>query len=243
MTSRRLMIAGAALAASIAIVGTPAHACDGRAGRDCPKASDQASAAAQKKSAAKAHQTRRKSAAANVSDRRKRQARRSRHTRVAKTVPRAAPVAQAHQQTSAATRRFREFVNPKPIAANPIDELRKPRADSTELTATILFPSLAAELHTQSPVTAAPEQVASQDEINEIDLAAVSAPERHQLASTDLAPRSAQAARPDVTSDAVKSVTSATADHASTGLTWVQLIFVAWGGILTIASALRLFLG
>ena len=231
MTGRYLAIAGAALAASIAIIGTPAH----------PKPSDQAPAAA-KSVAAKPHLAARKSTAAKASDRRKRHAhaRRSRHARVARTAPRAAPTAQTRQQTSASARRFREFVNPKPIAVNAIDELRKPRPDSADLTASILSPSIAAELQTQPPVSAAFQQVASQDEINEIDLAATSAPARYQLASADMLLRNADAARLQTTEEVV---TPVAANHAPTGLTWVQLIFLTWGGVLTVASALRLVLG
>jgi hypothetical protein len=241
MTGRCFAIAGAALAASIVIIGTPAHACDQRINRDCPKASDQAPAAA-KSVATKQRRAARKSTAAKASDRRKRHAhaRRSRHVRVARTAPRAAPMAQARQQTSAAARRFREFVNPRPIAANVIDELRKPRADNADLTASILFPSLAAELQTHPVVSAAFQQVASQDEINEMDLAAASTPARYQLASADILLRKAHAARPQASDEIVKPVA---ANHTPAGLTWVQLIFLTWGGVLTVASALRLVLG
>ena len=63
---------------------------------------------------------------------------------------------------------------------------------------------------------------------------------RAALASADAEFRSAQIGGPSPTNEIVRSVAP---DHAPSGVTWVQLIFVTWGGLLTVASVLRLVLG
>src|SRR5205823_4166216 len=95
--------------------------------------------------------------------------------------PPAAPHVGSAPESSPAARRFSEFVSPRPLAANPVEDLHKPSVAHAEP---------AAELSTASLVS-----------------------------------------RP--------------ADHDSPegATSWIRIVFLAWGGLLTLGSALRLLIG
>jgi hypothetical protein len=243
--------AGVTIAASIMLAAGPAGACDRL---PCPTPSNQAAVSSKPETAVKPRQsaTRMTAAAksrdARSSDRRKRHAQsharshRSRVASAARPTSRAGATAQIRLQTSAAAaRRFREFVNPRPIAANPIDELRKPRPVPADLIGDVAFPAAAMLVLTAARETPAEaEQAFSQDELNEIDLAAVPDRQPYRLMSADSGFVSTQ---PPPQSPATAAIKSTGTERSPAGMTWLQLLFVTWGGVLTLASAVRLFLG
>lgn len=241
MLSSRIRVAGAALVVGTVISSPVWAACDRSFPLTCLLAgSDQT--AKPKSEAAPAHPRRaskRPTKAARSSERVRRHA--SGHwthrVRTAGAEPHAAPAAPA-RPLSASARRFREFVNPRSIVMNTVDELKQPRPDDAALATSITFPTVAAKL--QPPLGSKLDDVGSlQDALNEINVGAGGdRPTKVKLAETavDGVPAGAPARLAEVRKIAAQ-------DQAPGGTTWLQLIFVTWGGILTLASAARLLLG
>jgi hypothetical protein len=159
--------------------------------------------------------------------------------RLARAEAYAAPAVVA-RQVSASVRRFREFVNPRSIALNPIDELKRPEPDSTALVTVVAYPTIGLEPSAGSVLDTA----ASREDAGEPDLARLeeahptleaAAPTKVGLADGTASRGQAQA-RP-------ASRAAIGPDQAPARPTWLQLIFVTWGGILTLVSAVRLFVG
>jgi hypothetical protein len=241
MLSSRIMVAGAVVMVG-AVISSPVRAsCDSSFPLTCLLGSDQTAKA--KSEAAPAHPrnlSKRPAKAARSSDRGRKHAsaHKPRHLRIAKAEPHAAPAVQARQM-SAATRRFREFVSPRSIVMNPVDDLKRPRPDEAVLATSLTFPTVAGRL--QPPVGSALEDAAfSQDDINELDLAAAEDVRPIKVSLADIALDGVQVATPARSTDVRRTMTQ---DQAPGGATWLQLIFVTWGGILTLVSAVRLFLG
>jgi hypothetical protein len=132
----------------------------------------------------------------------------------------------ARQQTSAA-RRFREFLNPQSFAVSVSEELRGPRLLSVHFSGEITDPEvvvaslagpIAASSHEDAPPSLAHDQTTGDDSPS-------SAP---TLAHSDPA-TVVQRAAP--------------AGKEPERMSFLRWLFVAWGGVLTFASAVRMAVG
>jgi hypothetical protein len=244
MLISRMMIAGAVVMVGTFVAGPVRAGCDPSFPLTCLGASDHAADATRDAAAAHSpHAIKRQARAAKTFDRRRKHAdaRKARHVRTAKAKPpRATPAAQqGHVPMSASARRFGEFVNPRSIVVNPVDELKRPRPDGADLTTSITVPTVATRL--QPAIGAAVDDATfSQDEINELDLAAVAEARPIKVDFADVAVDGGNTAVP---ARVVEVRGPVSPDQAPASMTWLQLIFVTWGGILTVASAVRLSLG
>jgi hypothetical protein len=245
MLSSRLMVAGAIVMVGTAVSGPVRANCDRSFPLTCLLSSDKTANA--KSEAAPAHlrpasKPPARATKTSVRDRRHASRRNAHHVRMARAEPRAAPAPQA-RHVSAAARRFREFVNPRSIALNPIDELKPPQPDGSALTTNI---ALATSIADPADGPAPPagfvpgDATFSQNEINTLDLAAPENVRPIKVGVADIAPDGVPAAAP-ARLDELRGALPP--ERAPVGPTWLQLIFVIWGGILTLATAIRLFVG
>jgi hypothetical protein len=187
----------------------------------------------------------------------KRASERKRHQRITKSdvptserseVPEAQPgnPSEMRPDPSIAERRFREFINPRLVAENPIEALRKSWPESTQLTGQSSYP-LAAMM--------APARPQTRDEEREATETGTSA--ERSVASEEIAPvrRADAAVRSEVTP--IDRTTYAVAvapreqgtelrrtarSDGSSDQFWLPVIFIAWGGVLMLGSALRLLI-
>jgi hypothetical protein len=244
----RLMVAGAVVLAGTIISSTAEAACDSGAALGCMLGSGKtdvsktSDAVAGSQSAHPRRAGRHLARASRLSQRSRRHASARRNEiRLTRAEAHAAPAIMA-QHVSASVRRFREFVNPRSIALNPIDELKRPEPDSAALVTFVAYPTIGLEPSAGSVL----DTTAFREEVGEPDLARLeeasptlegAAPTKVGLADGTASPGQTQAqSRP-------ASRTAIGQDQAPLGPTWLQLIFVTWGGILTLASAVRLFVG
>lgn len=241
MLISRIAVAGAIVLVGTVIGGPVRAGCDPSFPLTCLLASNHTADASSEAAPAHASHAIKRPARAAKSDRRRKHAHlhKARHVRVATAEqPREAPAVQAWH-VSASARRFGELVNPRSIVVNPVDDLKRPRLDGADLTTSISVPTAAARL--QPPIDAAAyDATFSQDEINELDLAAVAEARPIKVDFADMAIDGGQTAAPPRIAEVRRSVS---ADQAPASMTWLQLIFVTWGGILTVVSAVRLSLG
>jgi hypothetical protein len=148
-------------------------------------------------------------------------------------LPEAAPPA---QEKSPAARRFSEFVSPRLLATNPVEELRKPRMNVSEFSRETAYPVLAA-------IDRGPS-AASRDAPADTPRAANDAG-----AAGETTPQAAPRQAPVVTGPPAVEVSAgpvgrATSRDSSDGSApWVRIVFLTWGGLLTLGSALRLLIG
>src|SRR5271169_4187039 len=174
MLSSRIVVAGAVVMVSMVIGGPVRGGCDSSSLLTCVGSDHAAEAKGDAASAHHRHGIKRPARSAKSFDRSRRHAdaHKARHVRMARERrPRTAPAVQAsHVPVSASARRFREFVNPRSIAENLVDELKRPRPDASDLTTSTTFLTVAARL--QPPIGAAPEDTPFfQEETSELDLA------------------------------------------------------------------------
>src|SRR5438128_3642490 len=75
------------------------------------------------------------------------------------------------RESSTAERRFREFISPRLLAANPVEDLRGPRADVSHFSRRTTYPLVD---NAQRPIAEAsdPSPVVAQEEEKDVDLAA-----------------------------------------------------------------------
>jgi hypothetical protein len=142
----------------------------------------------------------------------------------------AAPVAQvpppARPDTPAA-RRFREFLNPQPFAVAASETLRRPRLLAAHFSGETPAPEIIATTWS-APVESAPPE----------DTAAIIA---HDQGAGDDSPSTAPVlSHSDAT--AVQRVGRAT-NEPTPRMSFLSWFFVAWGGVLTFASAVRMAVG
>jgi len=244
MLNARIMLAGAAMVAG-AFASSGAHAeCDARFAWTCSGQAEQAASAKPDPEPAVARRDRaskRQVLQARASARNKKHAsaRKPHHAGLPGTERRGAPAAAAQGALSAATRRFREVVSPRPISSNPIDDLRKPRPDASTLLPSATDPQGVTTLQAQTMGADGDGGAAiSQAELNDIDIAALQASQQASPGSP-----SAASDAPRVNGETGRAAAVAAADQPVGNTAWLQLVFVAWGGILTIVSVLRLFIG
>lgn len=241
MLISRIAVAGAVVMVGTVIGGPVRAGCDPSFPLTCLLASNHTAEAGTDAASAHPPHAIKRPARAKSFDRKRKHARlqKARHVRMATAgQPPKAPAVQAWH-VSASARRFGEFVNPRSIVVNPVDDLKRPRLDGADLTTSIMVPTAAARL--QPPIGAvADDATFSQDEINELDLAAVAEARPIKVDLADMTVDAGQTAAPPRLAEIRR---PASPDQAPASMTWLQLIFVTWGGILTVVSAVRLSLG
>ena len=131
----------------------------------------------------------------------------------------------AHRETSAA-KRFREFLSPQSFALAAGEELRGPRLLAAHFSGEMTDPEIIA-----AAWTGAVEPVAHEETAPVI---------AHDQTTGDDSPSTA----PGLThSDPIAVVRAAHPDREQPRMTFVRWFFVAWGGVLTFASAVRMAVG
>jgi len=130
------------------------------------------------------------------------------------------------RQQTAATRRFREFLRPQSFALAATQELRRPQLLAAHFSREIADPEIVGANWT-APVAAGAHEdrlpvVARDQTMSEESPSAVAAP---------------------VHNDPVQVQRAAPADKQPDRMSFLRWFFVAWGGVLTFASAVRLALG
>jgi hypothetical protein len=224
----RTIAAGAAMLACLSLAATPALAETAASGSAVSKAHVRPAKA--------------KSGAASTRHRQAR-AQRGKKTRIALTRHRHRPAAEpaedapesvtpARQETTApprqetsAARRFREFLSPQPFALGASENLRRPRLLAMHLTGDMTDPQIiaAAWNGAEEPQESAASIIAHDDAIGDDNPSP--APVLTHGDGTDLR----RVARAD--------------SNEPERMSFVRWFFVAWGGVLTFASALRMAVG
>jgi hypothetical protein len=154
-----------------------------------------------------------------------------RHHRVAAVTERRPPAptpSASERSESTASRRFRNFIDPQAFALNAAEELRKPRPSALHLAGQVADPSIIPAAWTASP-QAPPQPDASAQ--------APSVP--REQASGDDRP----VAAPVVAQSDVAEARRAAPDGDQGRMSFLSWFFIAWGGVLTLASAFRLAVG
>lgn len=149
-----------------------------------------------------------------------------------------ASVAAHPPETSPAERRFSQFVSPRPLAVNPVEELRTPRINLTEFSGQTAYPvadSIDPKPADSMEKRAAPvQQIASEPEPAHVPL-------QNEGQNAGIAPRAEPSANASMTP--VEASRPAERDVPERTTSWVRLVFLTWGGLLTVGSALRLLIG
>jgi hypothetical protein len=246
--SLRIIAAGAAMLAGLTLTTTATRACDDRFGGTCAPPAPAAAAAepaapvaAQPTAHARAAKPHRVAKAQPEPAK----AHRGKRSRLALTrhrkrpaaeptdeVPEsgAAPVAEASppaRPDTPAARRFREFLNPQSFAVAANETLRSPRLLAAHFSREMVAPEIVAAAWT-APVESGPPE----------DTAAIIA---HDQGAGDDSPSTAPVlSHGDAT--AVQRVGRAT-NEPTPRMSFLRWFFVAWGGVLTFASAVRMAVG
>ena len=160
---------------------------------------------------------------------------RQRHRQPAAPVAEAVrrPTASAHaesptalRQQASAERRFREFLNPQSFTVVATEQLRSPRLLAAQFSDEITDPELvladATETVAAAPPAEAPPILA------------------HEQTTGDDSPSKAPAL---AHSDPVQVQRAAQSENAPDRMSFLRWFFVAWGGVLTFASAVRMAVG
>jgi hypothetical protein len=236
----RITAAGAAMLAGLTFAASPTRACDSRYGATCEPAPAPAAATAPTPiqptvRGRKPHRV------AKVQPERK--AHHGKRARLALSHHRRRPVAEpaeadlepvaptrlaiavpARQETSAA-RRFREFLNPQSFALAANEDLRRPRLLAAHFSGEIADPdAVAAALSGPvEPVAQEAAPIIAHDQTTGDDSPSTPAVLTHN--------------------DATEVVRAARTDKETPHMSFVRWFFVAWGGVLTFASAVRMAVG
>jgi hypothetical protein len=142
------------------------------------------------------------------------------------------------REPSTAERRFREFIGPRLLAANPVEDLRGPRVDVSLFSRGTIYPLID---NAQRPIaeTSDPPRVAAQEEGKDVDLVADVAPAAVQQQTNGTVQPVTQA----ISEMSPKKVDEVHLSDRDAPNPWVRMIFVSWGGLLTLGSALRMLIG
>lgn len=235
----RTIAAGAALAA-LSLAAAPAHACGDRyqAGCAAQVQAEEPGPAVNIKPAPRAKGTARVRApkptqTARADKTKKTRVARVRHNHRVAAVPErrtpAPPPSASMRTESTAARRFRNFIDPQSFALNDAEELRKPRPSAQHLASEIADPSIIPAAFTAPAPT---EREASPP-------APAAAPAPREQASGDDRPIAA----PVIAQSDAAELRRAAPDGDQGRMSFVSWLFIAWGGVLTLASALRLVVG
>jgi hypothetical protein len=244
--NRRTFAAGAAMLAGLILATSPTRACDSRFGATCEPAAPAPAAAPAaalpiqpsiRARTGKPHRTAKvQSEPANAHRGKRARLALARHHRrpvpePVATDPEPAAAASAeiaapsHPETSAA-RRFREFLSPQSFALAVNENLRRPRLLAAHFSGEIADPDMVATMWSGA-VDPAPQA----------DPAPIIA---HDQTTGDDSPSTA----PVLTHhDATEVVRAVRDDKEPPRMSFVRWFFVAWGGILTFASAVRMAVG
>jgi hypothetical protein len=246
--SLRIIAAGAAMLAGLSLATTPTRACDDRFGAACTPPAPAAAAAEPAAPVAAQATTRTRTAKPHRVARAQPEpakAHRGKRSRLALTrhrkrpaaeptdeVPEAAaaPVAQVSppvRPDTPAARRFREFLNPQSFAVAASETLRSPRLLAAHFSSETPAPEIIAATWT-APVESAPPEEAA-------------AIITHDQGAGDDSPSTAPVlSHSDAT--AVQRVGRA-GNEPTPRMSFLSWFFVAWGGVLTFASAVRMAVG
>ncbi len=213
------------------------QACDQRFPRTCKPAAAQTNREAPKATstqrAATASRSRR-TARHRPSVRHAQSARPARHAAETSVAPSVVP-----QESSPAARRFSEFVSPRLLAGNPVEELRKPRMNVSEFSGQTAYPlvdGIDREASGSGGPAANPERPAVRnavDEVVPVEVAPATDPQSPAIARAETGAQ--------VSTSAVSRAGERVSSEGSTS--WVRIVFLTWGGLLTLGSALRLLIG
>jgi hypothetical protein len=142
-----------------------------------------------------------------------------------------APVLQETPDASRDTRsarRFREFLSPQSFALALNEDLRKPRLLPADLSGEMADPQIIAATWIDAP-DAAPQENAAPSIA------------RDEASGSDSPSLPALLSHSDTTD--VRRAVRATVDNEPARMSFLRWFFVAWGGVLTFASALRMAVG
>jgi hypothetical protein len=213
--------------------------CDQRSARACKPVATQSNRDAPKATTKSAQ----RAATANRSHSTARHRHAVRHAQSEEPAPRrvessAAPAAVVREpEPSPAERRFSEFVSPRSFAANPVEALHKPSMNVSELSGQTAYPLTERLDQEPSPAVAAAAPATSPVVV---DVAEPAEPPRavsQQIPAVVETQTGAQLS-------AANSVSRPGDRDGSEGSTsWVRIVFLTWGGLLTLGSALRLLIG
>lgn len=242
------IVLGGMLASSAA---DAAQACDQRLPRTCKAAATQSNRESPKATSAQ------RPAATSRSRRVARQRHGTKHAQSAKPARRAvegaptprpapapapAPSVVAYvQESSPAARRFSEFVSPRLLAANPVEELHKPRMNVSEFSGQTAYPVVDGPVvdgvdRGPNGPTSEPGHVVSRSAANEVE------PARAARTADKQTPAIARV-EADPQPPANLTARSGERDPSDGPTSWVRIVFLTWGGLLTLGSALRLLIG
>jgi hypothetical protein len=245
--NRRTIAAGAAMLASLMLATSPTQACDSRFGATCEPATPAPAAApaaavpiqpATRARTAKPHRTAKvqpepakarhgKRARLALARHRRRPAPEPVETDLEPGAPASAEIAAPPHQETAAARRFREFLNPQSFALAANENLRRPRLLAAHLSGDIADPDIVAAAFSGA-VEPAPQPEEAAPVI------------AHDQATGDDSPSTAAVLTHH---DVTEVVRAAPNDKEPARMSFVRWFFVAWGGVLTFASALRMAVG
>jgi hypothetical protein len=211
--------------------------CDQRSGRACKPAAAQSTREAPKATSAQ------RTATATRSRRTARHRHVVRHAQPEKPAPRPAespaapPVATPAQEPSPAARRFTEFVSPRSLAANPVEGLHKPRMNVSELSGQTAYPVVERLDAEPSGAIAEPAPAAARPAVSEVEPAEPAPTATPQVPAIIRTEAGAQLP--------AANLVGRLSDHDSSegSTSWVRVVFLTWGGLLTLGSALRLLIG
>jgi hypothetical protein len=139
--------------------------------------------------------------------------------------PRAEPASVSNQQTAAA-RRFREFLNPQSFGDVASEDLRSPRLMAAQFSGEAADPDVG--------LARAPEPVAA------VPPAGPPPSVAHDQTTAD---ESANNAPAPVQRDAAQVTRAAPSENDPGHMSFLRWFFVAWGGVLAFASAVRMAVG
>jgi len=138
------------------------------------------------------------------------------------------------REPSTAERRFREFISARLLAANPVEDLRGPRLEVSHFSRQTAYPVVDT---TERPIAEAsdPARVNAEEEGKDVDLALTGVQQQTN--------RVAQPVTDAISEMSPKKINEIRSSDRDTPNPWVRLVFVSWGGLLTLGSALRMLIG
>jgi hypothetical protein len=225
------------------LVSSAAHAvqtCDQRSARACKPVAAQSNRDAPKATAKATTKSAQRTETANRSRRTARHRHAVRHAQSEKPAPHrvessAAPATVVRvQEPSPAERRFSEFVSPRSFAANPVEALHTPRMNGSELSGQTTYP-LTEGLDQEPSLAVAAAAPATSPVV--VDVAEPPRAVSQQIPAVLETEAGAQLSAASPVSR------SGDRDGSEGSTSCVRIVFLTWGGLLTLGSALRLLIG
>jgi hypothetical protein len=143
-------------------------------------------------------------------------------------------------EPSGAALRFREFVNPRSIAVSRAQELRHPQPQAAQFALEPVYALavswLEPEGEPQEPASGSLRTPGATDAADVI--ATSSAPDQQQVEN-----EAAQNAQRTTAIEQMLSSRRPLPNKDTPSSSWIELAFLAWGGLLTIGSAMRMLIG